>query len=97
MIESVIAATPDWRHFFYRTATGVELDLVIEKGARTIGIECKANTAPNPAKGFRQALRDLNISEVYIVAPVATSYPIEQGVQVVSVLELLARIQEIPG
>jgi hypothetical protein len=97
VIESVIAATPDWRHFFYRTATGVELDLVIEKGSRTIGIECKANTAPNPAKGFRQALRDLNISEVYIVAPVENSYPIEQGIQVVSVLELLARIQETSG
>jgi hypothetical protein len=85
--------TPDWHHFFYRTATGVELDLVIEKGSRTIGIECKANTAPNPAKGFRQALRDLNIDEAYLVAPVENSYPVEQGIQVVPVLELLARIQ----
>jgi len=93
VIESVIAATPDWHHFFYRTATGVELDLVLEKGSRTIGIECKANTAPNPAKGFRQALRDLNIAEAYLVAPVENPYPVEQGIQVVPVLELIARIQ----
>ena len=93
VVESVITATPEWQHFFYRTATGVELDLVLKKGQRLIGIECKATGAPQPGKGLRQALRDLRLDEAYLVAQVADSYPIEDGLWVISLPELLARMK----
>jgi predicted AAA+ superfamily ATPase len=40
VIESVLAQMPGWRGAFYRTATGAEIDLVLEKGRRRISIEC---------------------------------------------------------
>ncbi len=92
VLEAIISRTPDWRHFFYRTATGVELDLILEKGTRTIAVECKVSTAPKPTKGFWQALKDLAITETYIVAPIVESYPIERGVKVVSVAEFLSSL-----
>ena len=93
VVESLIAATPGWQHSFYRTATGVELDLVLRKGPRTVAVECKAAGAPAPTRGLRQALKDLGISEAYLVAPVGDSYPIEEGIQVVSIGEVITRLQ----
>lgn len=93
VLESIISKTPGWRHAFYRTASGVEIDLILSKGQRTIGIECKVATAPRPTRGFWQARDDLQLTETYIVAPVESSYPIEKGVQVVSLLDLLKILQ----
>lgn len=95
VIESIISSTPDWRHSFYRTASGVELDLILEKGERTIAIECKVATAPKPTKGFWQALKDLAITEAHIIAPIEGYYLIENGVQVSSVSEFLSRIKQV--
>lgn len=82
VIENVATALSDWRAFFYRAATGAELDLVIEKGRRRIGIECKASSAPAPSAGFWNALDDLHIDEAWIIAPVKESYPLRGGVTV---------------
>jgi len=42
VIENIIASLRDCYYSFYRSATGDELDLIIEKGNRTIAVECKA-------------------------------------------------------
>ena len=94
VLESIISKTPQWRHSFYRTASGVELDLILEKGQRTIGVECKVGAAPRPTRGFWQAVADLQLTETYIVAPVEESYPIEQGIQIMSLPDFLIMIQD---
>jgi hypothetical protein len=73
---------------FYRTAAGAELDLVLERGMRRVGVEIKLSAAPRPARGFWQALADLEIREAFVVAPVEEAYPIAQGVTVVPVAEV---------
>lgn len=93
VLENIIAATPDWRHFFYRTATGVELDLIMEKGLRRIALECKASIAPKPSKGFWQALDDLTITEAWIIAPINGTYPIEKNVKVSAIANFLRDIK----
>jgi predicted AAA+ superfamily ATPase len=100
VVEQVlVAASPSrWRASYYRTATGDELDLVLEAPAtqrrrpRRLGIECKASTAPEVTRGFWTALRDLQIDEAYIVAPVESAYPIDHGVEVVPLPDLLERL-----
>lgn len=89
VVEQVAAqAPPDAQLSFYRTAAGAELDLVIEHGARKIGVEIKFSAAPKPTKGFWQALDDLAIQRAFVVAPVARRYPLTQDVTVVPVWEL---------
>ncbi|CAM2837270.1 hypothetical protein SAMN05444143_101823 [Flavobacterium succinicans] len=44
VIENILVNYPDWDCYFYRTATGDELDLVLEKGMQRLAIECKAST-----------------------------------------------------
>ena len=79
------AGVPVW---FYRTAAGAELDLVIEAGGRRIGIEAKLSSAPTVTKGFWQACEDVGVSEAWVVAPVREGWQIGEGVRVVSPLEL---------
>lgn len=82
VIENIIVNMPDWNYYFYKTAAGDELDLILEKGNQRIAIECKASAAPKPTKGFWRALEDLKPQKTYIIAPVADSYPIKESVMV---------------
>jgi len=52
-MEAIIASFPGWEPFFYRTVTGVEIDLILVRGSRKMAFEFKASTAPKVTKGFR--------------------------------------------
>jgi uncharacterized protein len=89
VIEQVAALMPaDATLSFYRTAAGTELDAVVERGSRRIGIEVKFSSAPKPTRGFWQALEDLGVEQAYVVAPVAEPYPMARNVEVIPVTQL---------
>jgi len=71
--------------FFYRTAAGAELDVVVEFGQRKIAFEIKFSIAPKVTKGFWQSLQDVQPEKTYIVAPVQHRWPFAEGVEVISV------------
>ena len=81
-LEQVLHAHPGWRASHFRTATGVELDLVLEKGRRRLGFEFKASSAPSATRGFHQAISDVEPEHTFIVAPVDQAYPIADAVTV---------------
>ena len=96
VIEQVAAALPAGAQIgFYRTAAGAELDLVVEFGARKIGIEIKFSAAPKPSKGFWQSLQDLAITRAFVVAPVLRRYPLAPGVDVVPLSDLPSVVSEL--
>lgn len=82
VIENVINIFPDYEPFFYRTAAGAEIDLVLVRGQQRIAVECKASASPRVSKGFWNAMDDLNIPKAWILAPVEESYPIHEKVTV---------------
>ncbi len=71
--------------YFYRTAAGAELDVLIETGTERIGFEIKYSETPKPKKGFWNACRDLDVSRAYVVAPVKESWPLDEKTWVVPV------------
>jgi predicted AAA+ superfamily ATPase len=81
-LEQILDQYPGWAASHYRTATGVELDLILEKGRRRIAFEFKASSAPDVTRGFHQAIADLQPEHTYIVAPVEQSYPIGNNVTI---------------
>ncbi len=89
VIENVLAELQDFRGYFYRTAAGQEIDLVLEKGNRRIAVECKVSSAPEVTKGFYNALDDLQIDEAWIIAPVKESYSIKGNVKVSGLMEFV--------
>ena len=89
VIENILGEFSGWRGYFYRTAAGAELDLILEKGRKRVGVECKLSAAPEVGKGFWRALADLEIKEAWIIAPVKESYPLRKGVMVAPLIEFI--------
>lgn len=89
VIENIIENMPDWNYFFYRTATGDEVDLILQKGNRTIVVECKASKAPKVTKGFWKAIDVLAPEKTYIIAPINEIYPIKDKVFVCGIKQFL--------
>lgn len=81
-IESIINAYPDWDSSFYRSASGAEIDLILERGGERIAIEVKASTSPEVKRSYWNALDVLKPDKAWIVAPVRESYPYKGGVLV---------------
>jgi len=89
VIENVMEKYREWDTGFYRTSNGAEIDLVLQKGQKIIAIECKATTAPKLSKGFYSAITDLNIERGFVIAPVGSSYPLNERVTVMPLNEFL--------
>jgi predicted AAA+ superfamily ATPase len=86
VIEQIFAHSPAGAEIgFYRTAAGAELDVVMTVGRRRTGFEVKFSSSPKPARGFGQALKDLDIDRAFVVAPVERRYPLAANVEVIPV------------
>ena len=96
VIESLIRAAPDRaRASFYRTASGVEIDLILElPGARVWAIEIKRGLAPAVDKGFRVALDDVKPDRAFLVHGGDDRYPKGGGVEAIG---LRALAEELAG
>jgi len=81
-LENILSAYPGYNPFFYRTSSGIEIDLVLERGTKRIAFECKASKSPSLSKGFYQALKDLSIKHAYIISPVDEEYPLKKNITV---------------
>ena len=88
-IENISSILYDWEPWFYRTATGNEIDLILTKGLKKIAFECKATTSPSLTKGTYEALKDTGIDELFIVAPVSTTFNMQRNVIVGNVLHAI--------
>ena len=89
VIENVIINMPGWDYFFYRTATGDEIDLLLKKGNQIIAIECKASDAPKVTKGFYRSLEVIKPNKTFIIAPTNDSYQIAENVTVIGLENFL--------
>jgi predicted AAA+ superfamily ATPase len=92
VIEHILPLLPAWKASFYRTSSGVEIDLILEKGTHRIAVECKGSTAPQVQQGFWNAVDDLALHDVWIIAPVKEAYPIEQRVKVAPLHHLIEHL-----
>ncbi|MCD4655460.1 ATP-binding protein [bacterium] len=88
-LEQVIAIMGTQNIFFWRTQRGAELDLLILKGNRRIGIEFKCADAPGMTKSMHIALQDLKLDHLYIVYPGSRQYPLNDKTTVVPITKLI--------
>ena len=82
VIENIIQKYKGWEAFFFRTASGDEIDLVLEKGRKKIAIEIKTSSSPKLTKGFWRAIDLLRPDETYLIAPVRQMYSLNRDVWV---------------
>ena len=89
VIENILVNLLRWKPYFYRTAGGAELDLILTRGSDIIGVEIKASTAPKPSRGFWSACNDIKATRKYVIGAVSEAYPIKNGALVCSINELI--------
>jgi len=90
VLENLCALLPiGVQPFFYRSAAGAEIDLVLELPRRQRwAIEIKRSTAPTLSRGFHIAADDLKASARFVVHAGAESFPLPHGVRATSLPDL---------
>jgi hypothetical protein len=86
--EALKALQPD-DAYFWASHQGAEMDLVVFKGGRRIGIECKRVDAPTITPSMRIAMADLKLDEVRVVYPGTRRYPLAEGIEAVPLADLV--------
>ena len=88
-LEQIVPRLPSGTNVnFYRSATGDEIDLVIESGNDRFGIEFKVGRSPQLSRGFHRACDDLDIKQAWVVAHVDTVYSYDRRISVCPLWEL---------
>ncbi|MBL8325865.1 MAG: ATP-binding protein [Rubrivivax sp.] len=89
-LEQVLRlARPD-AAYFWATHNGAELDLLLFKGERRIGVEFKRADAPTMTRSMHVALADLALHALYVVYPGTLRYRLGERVEAVPLAALLA-------
>ena len=101
VIEQVISAfqllSPGCQAFYWRTAAGAEVDLLIKRGERHIPLEIKLHSSPSgrDVPGLVSCMKDLKLNSGYVLYPGGEDYSIGQGITVLSTEKLLAQPQRL--
>lgn len=95
VIENVCSIARNAQCYFYRSATGEEMDLVLQYRDQLIAIECKSSTAPSVTEGFWKSIDFLKPLHTYVVAPVDSSYPLAENITVCNLSELMKQVEDL--
>ncbi|GAB4399237.1 MAG: ATP-binding protein [Anaerolineales bacterium] len=79
--EAIKAVAPD-ESYFWATHNGAELDLLLLKDGRRLGVECKRMDAPRLTPSMRTALTDLQLERLVVLYPGDRAYPLADRVEV---------------
>jgi len=80
-IEEVIKALQPDEAYYWATYRGAELDLLLFKNGKRIGVECKRVDAPTLTPSMRIALADLKLDKLHVVYPGDQRYRLSEGVE----------------
>lgn len=89
VVEQVLAGEPHDEAFFWGTHQGAEIDLLLRRGDRLLGVEVKRADAPRLTPSIRIALDDLRLDCVAVVYPGTKRYRLAERVEAVP-LDVLA-------
>ena len=97
VLETLLRAAPELaQSSFYRTATGVEIDLVLElPGNKRWAIEIKRSLAPAVEKGLRTAIEDVQPDRAFLVYGGNERYPKESGIEAIGLRELADELAQL--
>ena len=88
VLEQILMTEPHDEAFFWATHQGAEIDLVLRRGDRLLGVECKRADAPKMTPSIRNAVADLGLERVAVVYPGDKRYALAEKVEAVPVSEL---------
>ncbi len=87
-IEEVLRHYQPDQEFFWATHNGAELDLLLFKDGKRIGIECKRRDAPKLTASMKISMEDLKLNELHVIYPGTKAYPLGESIQVLPLISL---------
>ena len=91
VIEETLKAVEPDQSYFWATHQGAELDLLLFKNGRRIGVEVKRADAPRLTSSMRIAMEDLRLEHLSVIYPGTIRYTIGDRVTVVPLADLTGR------
>jgi len=88
-VEEVLKSVRPDEAYFWATHQGAELDLLLFKRGRRIGVECKRADAPAMTRSMHIAMEDLKLDELRVVYPGQRQYALARNVEVVPLAQLV--------
>jgi hypothetical protein len=82
VIEELLTASLPDEAYFWGTHAGAEIDLLLFKDGRRIGVEIKRADAPRLTPSMRIAMTDLNLERLIVVYPGEQRYALTEKVDV---------------
>ena len=76
--------------YFRATHAGAEFDLLVMRGGKRYGFECKLADAPGITRSMRVALNDLELEHLWVVYPGHEAYPLDDRLSVLPVADIPA-------
>jgi len=87
VVEEVLRTVQADEAYFWATHAGAELDLLLFKDGRRLGVEIKRADAPRLSPSMRAAMEDLRLDRLVVVYPGERRYPLAQGIEAAPLLE----------
>jgi predicted AAA+ superfamily ATPase len=99
VIENIASVIPEGVEMtYYRTGAGAEIDLILSVSSKDhMAIEIKRSMAPKVEKGFYIGSEDIRAKWKFLVYPGTDNYKLANGVEVISLLDIINKIQSICG
>jgi uncharacterized protein len=88
-VEEILKALQPDEAFYWATYNRAELDLLLFKKGRRIGVECKRTDAPTLTPSMRIVLSDLKLDHLYVAYPGTKAYKLAKNVEVVPLAKLV--------
>ena len=88
VIEQALATQTHDEAFFWATHQGAEIDLILRRGDRLFGIECKRADAPRLTTSLRTATADLGLERIAVLYPGQRRYALSDSVEAVPLAAL---------
>jgi len=82
VVEEVLRTVQADESYFWATHAGAELDMLLFKDGRRLGVEIKRADAPRLSPSMRTAMEDLRLDRLVVVYPGERRYPLAQGIEV---------------
>lgn len=80
VINEVLHSVQPDESYFWATHGGAEVDLLLIKNGKKIGVECKRVDAPRLTPSMKIALNDLRLDQLYSVYPGQHKFPLAERV-----------------
>ena len=88
-VEEVLKALRPDEAYFWATHGGAEIDLVLFRNGRRIGVECKRADAPVLTNSMRTALADLKLDRLHVVYPGEKQYSLAKNVEAIPLAKFI--------